>query len=90
MGRHTKPAQPVRVGPAALLRLVAQLSALGALTALVLVLPVAVFFLVGQAFNSGRPIRYTQQDINEEIQRGEQQRQAEACQYSASHGGPDC
>ncbi|QNG26075.1 hypothetical protein [Synechococcus sp. HK01-R] len=88
--RRTASAQPVRITPASLLRLLLQFAGLGGLVALVLALPIVAVSLLGQAFNAGRPFRYDQQDINDQIQRQQEQRQADACRYSQSHGGPGC
>ena len=77
----TTPTKPVRVGPAALLRLLAGFAGLGLATALVtgalLSLAMLGFQMLG--VDSGDAERMEQQ-----------QRQSEACRYSQNHGGPGC
>lgn len=73
--------KPVRVGPAALLRLLAGFAGLGLATALVtgalLSLAMLGFQMLG--VDSGDAER--QQEIR---------RQTDACRYSQDHGGPSC
>jgi len=81
MTRKTTTTKPVRVGPAALLRLLAGFAGLGALVALVTGALLSLAMLGFQMLGADSGDAERQQEIR---------RQVDACEYSRQNGGPGC